>query len=422
MTSWWYGLRLPDSIIIVDSMTSLSNTDALLPYTSRLHVGCATAGAPTFRQEGPQPKAQKPDRKAAVFSGKCKCITVFTEQVATPVLTFNLGDQGTVLVRPLTTDQPGMGDSVSIARTPLSIAQRVAEVHTPLRHAYSVLYLSEKLALESLHPFARDQYAFQFNVRERYLQQLSKNSKQTLTEAEILQLRGHDGFSLLEIAVERFNPTVATVAKTLNDLELDNALSILIPYARRRKGLQLNENESKPLVTSGVSVHPSLQITVTALFTVRLHQTNPSTDPLNIHPMLPIINRFQPVSYYTTNGLKIWHMIQNPRFLLKVSTQFWNPNCSILVTIKSTMTTFAVEIFSSKCIGIENTFGRTLQVAFLKRDACALFLDNAVETPESMVNYRTNDSFKNRKGLHPPDEPQGGRIRPWAAEDFLTTS
>ncbi|KAG5446519.1 Interleukin-1 receptor-associated kinase 3 [Clonorchis sinensis] len=63
-----------------------------------------------------------------------------------------------------------------------------------------------------------------------FVQQLSKNSKQTLTEAEILQLRGHDGFSLLEIAVERFNPTVATVAKTLNDLELDNALSILIPY------------------------------------------------------------------------------------------------------------------------------------------------------------------------------------------------
>ncbi|OON14730.1 hypothetical protein X801_09476, partial [Opisthorchis viverrini] len=62
------------------------------------------------------------------------------------------------------------------------------------------------------------------------VQQLSKNSKQTLTEAEILQLRGHDGFSLLEIAVERFNPTVATVAKTLNDLELDNALSILIPF------------------------------------------------------------------------------------------------------------------------------------------------------------------------------------------------
>ncbi|KER22587.1 hypothetical protein T265_09348 [Opisthorchis viverrini] len=190
-----------------------------------------------------------------------------------------------------------MRNSVSIARTPLSIAQWVAEIHKPLHHGGVLIGKSSLLEVTSICQFiARDQYAFQFNLP---LQQLSKNSKQTLTEAEILQLRGHDGFSLLEIAVERFNPTVATVAKTLNDLELDNALSILIPFGfgnvavpqpsylllvTRQLGigrvLQPNEDENNPLVI----VHPSLQITYTVAvpFTVRLYQINPSIDSLDI--------------------------------------------------------------------------------------------------------------------------------------------
>ncbi|KAG5441843.1 hypothetical protein CSKR_113189, partial [Clonorchis sinensis] len=50
--------------------------------------GWKTVEAPTSTQEddlGPQPKplAQKPNRKAVVFVGKCKCTTISTEQIAT---------------------------------------------------------------------------------------------------------------------------------------------------------------------------------------------------------------------------------------------------------------------------------------------------------------------------------------------------
>ncbi|KER24235.1 hypothetical protein T265_08078 [Opisthorchis viverrini] len=48
------------------------------------------------------PLAQKPNRKAALFGGKCKCITISTEQVATHVPTPGLEGQETVFVRPLT--------------------------------------------------------------------------------------------------------------------------------------------------------------------------------------------------------------------------------------------------------------------------------------------------------------------------------
>ncbi|KER23720.1 hypothetical protein T265_08446 [Opisthorchis viverrini] len=55
-------------------------------------------------------------------------------RIAIHVPTPNLEDQETVFVRPLTIDQPGMRDSVSVARTPPSIAQWVAEVHKPPHH------------------------------------------------------------------------------------------------------------------------------------------------------------------------------------------------------------------------------------------------------------------------------------------------
>ncbi|KAG5453639.1 hypothetical protein CSKR_111578, partial [Clonorchis sinensis] len=65
--------------------------------------------------EGPQPKplAQKPNREAAVFGWKCKYITIFREDLTTRISTSNLGDQETVFVRPLTTDQPGIRDAAS---------------------------------------------------------------------------------------------------------------------------------------------------------------------------------------------------------------------------------------------------------------------------------------------------------------------
>ncbi|KAG5448834.1 hypothetical protein CSKR_103516, partial [Clonorchis sinensis] len=46
----------------------------------------------------------------------------------------NLEDQETVFVRPLAIDQPGMRGSVSVAGTPPSIAQWVAEVRKPPHH------------------------------------------------------------------------------------------------------------------------------------------------------------------------------------------------------------------------------------------------------------------------------------------------
>ncbi|KAG5452687.1 hypothetical protein CSKR_114189 [Clonorchis sinensis] len=71
-------------------------------------------------QRGPQPKhlAQKPNCKAAVSGGNCKYITVFSEHVATHVPTRHLEEQGTVFIRPLTIDQPGMRGSASVAGHP----------------------------------------------------------------------------------------------------------------------------------------------------------------------------------------------------------------------------------------------------------------------------------------------------------------
>ncbi|KAG5447284.1 Heat shock cognate 71 kDa protein [Clonorchis sinensis] len=75
-----------------------------------------------------------PNRKAAVLGWKCKCITIFTEHVATHVPTPNLEGQETMFIRPLPMDQPGMRDSVSVTRAPPSTAQWVAEVHKPPHH------------------------------------------------------------------------------------------------------------------------------------------------------------------------------------------------------------------------------------------------------------------------------------------------
>ncbi|KER27484.1 hypothetical protein T265_05450 [Opisthorchis viverrini] len=85
--------------------------------------------------EGPQPKhlAQKLNRKAAVFGGKCKCITVSTEQVAR-CSNPNPEGQVTVFVRPLIIDQPDMRDSVSVTGTFPSITQWIAEVREPSHH------------------------------------------------------------------------------------------------------------------------------------------------------------------------------------------------------------------------------------------------------------------------------------------------
>ncbi|GAA49782.1 hypothetical protein CLF_103591 [Clonorchis sinensis] len=53
------------------------------------------------------------------------------EKVSTHVPTPNLEDRGDVFVRTLTIYQPGMRDSGSVARTPRSIAEWVAELHKP---------------------------------------------------------------------------------------------------------------------------------------------------------------------------------------------------------------------------------------------------------------------------------------------------
>ncbi|GAA53199.1 hypothetical protein CLF_109748 [Clonorchis sinensis] len=77
-----------DVIIIIDSMTSVFNTDASLLYKAD-----GTTRRPMWQEficiqeddQGPQPKplAQKPKRKAVAFGGKCECIAVSTAQVAT---------------------------------------------------------------------------------------------------------------------------------------------------------------------------------------------------------------------------------------------------------------------------------------------------------------------------------------------------
>ncbi|KAG5441631.1 hypothetical protein CSKR_105839 [Clonorchis sinensis] len=59
------------------------------------------------------PLAQKPNRKAVVLGGKCKCIAISTEHVTTHVPTPNLADRETGFVRPLTIDQPGMRVSLN---------------------------------------------------------------------------------------------------------------------------------------------------------------------------------------------------------------------------------------------------------------------------------------------------------------------
>ncbi|KER20085.1 hypothetical protein T265_11282 [Opisthorchis viverrini] len=76
-------------------------------------------------------RLKSPTARQRFLAGKCKCITFSTEQVAVHVPTPNPEDQEILFVRPLTIDQPGTRDSVSVARTPPSIAQWVAEVHKP---------------------------------------------------------------------------------------------------------------------------------------------------------------------------------------------------------------------------------------------------------------------------------------------------
>ncbi|KAG5446839.1 hypothetical protein CSKR_112407 [Clonorchis sinensis] len=58
----------------------------------------------------------------------------FLRNMSPHVPTPNLEDQETVFVRPLTIDQPGMRDSVSVAGTPPRIAQWVTEIHKPSHH------------------------------------------------------------------------------------------------------------------------------------------------------------------------------------------------------------------------------------------------------------------------------------------------
>ncbi|KAG5451104.1 hypothetical protein CSKR_106654 [Clonorchis sinensis] len=81
--------------------------------------------------QGPQPKplAQQPERKLAVFGGKCQFILVFRE-VVTHAPTPNLQDQKTELVRAPTTEKPGTTGLVSVKEMALSsINQSVTEIH-----------------------------------------------------------------------------------------------------------------------------------------------------------------------------------------------------------------------------------------------------------------------------------------------------
>ncbi|KER20312.1 hypothetical protein T265_11119 [Opisthorchis viverrini] len=89
-------------------------------------------------------KGATPERsKVYILEGVHLYAVYVLEHVAIHVPTPNLEDQETVFVRPLTIDQPGMRDSVSIVQTPPSIAQWVAEVHTPPHHGLGNLTLSK---------------------------------------------------------------------------------------------------------------------------------------------------------------------------------------------------------------------------------------------------------------------------------------
>ncbi|KER27230.1 hypothetical protein T265_05695 [Opisthorchis viverrini] len=122
--------------------------------TVEMTTGALFSTAEILLELGPQPKplAQKPNRKAAVFGGKCKCIIISTEQVAIHVPTPNLEVQETVFVRPLTIDQPGMRDSITqyqsvkydiVPLSPLS-KYRLSFQHT------GFLYLNGYFALSDL--------------------------------------------------------------------------------------------------------------------------------------------------------------------------------------------------------------------------------------------------------------------------------
>ncbi|GAA57310.1 hypothetical protein CLF_112515, partial [Clonorchis sinensis] len=91
--------------------------------------------------EGPQPKplAQKPNREAAVFGWKCKYITIFREDLTTRISTSNLGDQETVFVRPLTTDQPGIRDAASALQFSSMGRRSTHTVTARLRRATSMV-------------------------------------------------------------------------------------------------------------------------------------------------------------------------------------------------------------------------------------------------------------------------------------------
>ncbi|KAG5446366.1 hypothetical protein CSKR_113691 [Clonorchis sinensis] len=120
-------------IIIIDSMTSVFNTDSSLPYdctwaemlSRRPHLDRKTV---RVLNQGLWLKSLIARQRR--LAGNASALP-FPRNKSPNVPTPNLKDQKTVFVRPLTIDQPGMRDTLSVAGTPSSIAQWVAEVRKP---------------------------------------------------------------------------------------------------------------------------------------------------------------------------------------------------------------------------------------------------------------------------------------------------
>ncbi|CAL8077092.1 unnamed protein product [Calicophoron daubneyi] len=92
------------------------------------------------------------------------------------------------------------------------------------------------------------------NVQE-FLVTLSRIRRITLCEAELQQV----DFNNLECGLERINPTVVCVARTLDELGLDDALRVLLPYAPNMKSSRRVSGLDREALSANITQRRSRQ-------------------------------------------------------------------------------------------------------------------------------------------------------------------
>ncbi|KAG5445014.1 hypothetical protein CSKR_105026 [Clonorchis sinensis] len=124
-----YNKHSPDcSLIQVPGDSGISRCDAIRVLTSSVTLQSELIQIPS--------EFMSTSMNLHFVGAHCipKHVVTLVKHVTTHVPTPNPEDQETVLVRPLTIDQPGMRDYASVMWTLSSIAQWVAEVHKPSHH------------------------------------------------------------------------------------------------------------------------------------------------------------------------------------------------------------------------------------------------------------------------------------------------